>query len=82
MRLIVAPGKSFHVHGKHLQEGEEFEVPDEDGKRWIAFGLAHDVAQAPRPPRHARHRAMKPEPEPKTEIEPGKYHRTDLRAED
>ena len=87
MRLVVAAGKEYHVGGKHLKEGDEFEVPDEDGKRWLAFGLAHDAGQEQRVPRRERvmrNRVMTADKtaEAEPESEPDKYKRTDLRAED
>ena len=91
MRLIVSPGKTFHVNGKHLQEGDDFDVPEDDAKRWVAFGLAYDPGRVPEPQKsvsrgRVRNRVMTNEQQSSAEEslaeEPGRYHRTDLRSED
>ena len=59
MRLIM--NETHAVYGKIVQAGEEFEVPDNEGRTWITIGWAHEAP--------ARRRG-------------GRYHRTDMRAED
>jgi len=65
MRLIMGKEERF-VYNKVIRPGEEFEVPDGEGKLWLKLGIATEV-----PIRRFSTRTMK-----------GRYNRSDMRAED
>jgi hypothetical protein len=43
MRLVMNRGQRHPVYGKVVREGEEFDVPDDEGLTWIKTGRAKEV---------------------------------------
>lgn len=66
MRLTAT--EDVLVYGRALKAGDEFDVPDNEGRVWMLMGKAQQ-RRGPGRPR-------------KDEAAPGLYNRADLRAED
>ena len=66
MRLIA--NEDVLVYGRAMKAGDEFDVPDNEGRVWVLMGKA----QPKRGPGRPR----------KEEASAGFYNRADLRAED
>jgi hypothetical protein len=47
MRLVMKLPQHI-VYGKVVRAGEEFEVPDNEGRTWLLLNLASEVPAAPR----------------------------------
>ena len=74
MRFLVATQDLEYPPGTKYSVGDEFEASDNDAKVLEAIGRAR--------PRRARARTMKAQNETKEQESAGRYHRTDMRAED
>jgi hypothetical protein len=70
MRLVMLKSRQT-VYGKKVNAGEEFEVPDAEGKTWCLLGLAR-VAD------NKTSFAEEPAAEPRARR--GRYSRSDMRA--
>lgn len=78
MRLRMNQGERHTIFGKVVTGGDEFEVPDEEGKTWILIGKAQK-ADDPKPRRGKYSRAdMRAESRADMHAE----NRADLRSED